>query len=143
MFQKIVLAYGGGEETKAALYRAADLAHLYNAELNLIGIAENIPSTALTAPYPLNEFLATKRNRIEQALLDEAEKLRNRGLKVTTEVLEGNPSNEIAAFAKRICADLVVIGHADKGLLERWFEGSTGANLIRDLPCSLLIATER
>lgn len=143
MFQKIVMAYSGGEEIKAALYRAADLARLYNAELNLIGIAESIPRTALAEPYPQYEFLATGRNSIEQALLIEAEELGNQGLKVTTEVLEGNPANEISAYAKRIGADLVVIGHTDKGLLARWFEGSTGAKLIRDLPCSLLIATER
>lgn len=141
MYDKIVMAYGGGEETVAALHQAVDLAHLYSAQLNLIGIVESMPSTALAEPYPEYDFLATGRHRIEQALAAEAEKLEERGLKVTTEVLAGDPANEIADYAKRIDADLVVIGHVDKGLLARWFEGSTGAKLIRDLPCSLLIAT--
>jgi nucleotide-binding universal stress UspA family protein len=38
-------------------------------------------------------------------------------------------------------ADLVIVGHSDKGILARWFEGSVGAGLVRDLPCNLLIAS--
>lgn len=143
MFQKIVLAYDGSEETGIALHQAADLARLYDAELSLIGIVESIPSTALADPAPQHDLLTGQRSRIAQALLTEAEELESRGVKVATKVLEGNPVDEISAYAKRTGADLVVIGHADKGLLRRWFEGSTGAQLIRDLPCSLLIATGR
>lgn len=143
MFQKIVVAYDGGEESVAALHQAADLARLYDAELSLIGVVESIPSTALTEPYPQHAFLTAKRGSMAQLLLTEAEGLAGRGLNVVTKILEGNPANEIAEYAKRISADLVVIGHADKGLLVRWLEGSTGAKLIRDLPCSLLIATGR
>lgn len=143
MFQKIVMAYDGGKETDLPLYQAADLARLNDAELSLIGIVESMASTALAEPYPQNDFLYAERNRIEQALLTKAEEFRSDGLKVTTEILEGRPANEIAAYAKRAGADLVVIGHVDRGFMVRWLEGSTGAKLIRDLPCSLLIATER
>ncbi|MDZ4308127.1 universal stress protein [Allopontixanthobacter sp.] len=143
MFQKIVLAFDGGEESVAALHQATDLARLCDAELILIGVVESIPSAALTEPYPQHAFLTAKRSSMAQMLLTEAERLGDRGLKVVTEILEGDPANEIATYAKRIDADVVVIGYAYKGFLVRWLEGSTGAKLIRDLPCSLLIATER
>ncbi len=141
MYHTIIVAYAGGEETSAALHQAAQLARLYDAKLKLIGIIESIPGTALAEPHPQSAFLSKERGRIENALLIKAKELENRGVMVTTQVLEGNPANEIAACAKRNNADLIVIGHADKGLLARWFEGSTGAKLLRDLPCSLLIAT--
>ena len=141
MFQRIVLAYDGSKASGVALTQATDIGSKYGAELNLIGIVSSIPSTALTDPYPQDDFIFAGRSRIERALLTQAEKLRTRGLEVNTEVLEGSPANEIAKYAKKIGADLVVIGHADKGYIARWFEGSTGAKLVRDLPCSLLIAT--
>lgn len=141
MFQKIVLAYDGGEETANALHQAAELARSFNAELILIGIVATVPGTALAEPYGEHDFLTAGRSHIETALLNVAEELRNRNIKVATEVGEGNPASEIAACAQRTGADLVVIGHTNKGLLKRWLEGSTGARLIRDLPCSLLIAT--
>lgn len=142
MFQKIVLAHNGGEEMRPVLEIAADLARLYSAELNLIGIVANMPSTAMADPYPQSDFVTAGRNRIEQVLLSETDQLRTRGINVAFKVLEGSPPDEIAAYANQIKADLVVIGHADKVPIARWFEGSTGAKLLRDLPCSLLIATE-
>ena len=66
----------------------------------------------------------------------------NARLSVHVSIRDGDPAEQIAAHAHEIGADLVVIGHTDRGFLASWFEGSTGAKLIRDLPCNLLVATK-
>lgn len=141
MFERIVLAYDGKEASAVALKQASDLAFIYRAQLSLIGIVSSIPVTALADPYPQDDLLGAGSERMRRSLRRAAEELRSRGLKVATEVLQGNPVTEMASYAKSIDADLLVLGHSEKDFISRWFEGSTGAKLIRDLPCSLLIAT--
>lgn len=143
MYKKILLAYDGSACTQAALDQATALAQLCNAELHLIGIAKvTAASTAYAEPYAY-DFLSSEKEHIEQALKSVSDNLRRLGLKCRTILHEGSPAPEIAQYAQAIGSDLVVIGHADKGLLARWFEGSVGAQLVRDLPCNLLIASSR
>ena len=142
MFDRILLAYDGSEHTSVALRKAADLALLCKAELHLLGVISTVSASALLqadAPY---EFFARDREFIEASLADAARQLGSQGLVVETSIREGIPTHEIANYAKSIDADLAVIGHSDKGFLSRWFEGSIGAGLVRDLPCNLLIAAE-
>lgn len=141
MFERIILAYDGKEPSALAVKQAAALASVYRAELYLIGVVSTFPSTAMADPYPLDDFLVAGRDRLLRSLHKEAEALRDRGMKVTAEIVEGNPATEIASYAKSIRADLVVVGHTEKGWLARWLEGSTGSQLVKELPCSLLIAT--
>lgn len=141
MFEKIVVAYDGKNPSKIALKQAVSLASAFRAEIYLIGVVSMIPSTAIADPYPQDDFLSAGRDRLKQALEKEAVALQNKGIRMTAQILEGDPASEISTYAKSIGADLVVVGHTERGLLARWLEGSTGSKLIRELPCSLLIAT--
>jgi nucleotide-binding universal stress UspA family protein len=141
MFEKILLAYDGSDHAAAALQKAADLALLCKADLHLLGVISTVSATALLQADAPPELFAQDRGFIEAALADAAKSLSGKGLKVETAIREGSPAHEISAYAQTKAADLAVIGHSDKGFLARWFEGSIGAALIRDLPCSLLIAT--
>jgi nucleotide-binding universal stress UspA family protein len=140
MFKRILLAYDGSDHTLAALRQSADLARLCNAELHLLGIVVTTGSAAMAQAYLPDNFFGMERAAIEKALKTAVDDL-GEHVSVHARIREGNPAEQIAAHAHEIGADLAVIGHSDKGVLERWFEGSTGAKLIRDLPCNLLVAT--
>lgn len=140
MFKKILLAYDGSAHTSSALRQAAELARLCNAELHLLGIVVTVGSAALAEAYGATGFFVTERRSIEEALQAAIDEL-GEHVSVHVRVRDGDPAEQITAYAHDIGADLAVIGHSDKGFLARWFEGSTGAKLIRDLPCNLLIAT--
>lgn len=139
MFKKILLAYDGSAHTAAALRQSADLARLCNAELHLLGIVVTIGSAALAEAYG-TDFFDRERKSIEEALQTANGEL-GEHVSVHVRIREGDPAEQIAAHAHEIGADLAVIGHSGKGFLARWFEGSTGAKLMRDLPCNLLVAT--
>ena len=55
-------------------------------------------------------------------------------------LLIGDPLVHIPAFAAKIKADLVVIGHRRRGLLARWWSESPQPLLLNRVSCSILIA---
>ena len=141
MYKKILVAYDGSGFSEVALHQAADLARLCKAELNLLGIMAITSISAVAQGTGSIDIWGMERKQIEDALETAARDLASQSLNVMTSIREGNPAIEIISYAHEMKADLVVIGHTDKGVLERLFEGSVGAKLLRDLPCSLLIAT--
>ena len=55
-------------------------------------------------------------------------------------MLVGDPVDEIAKCAKRIAADLIVVGHRHlEGWAVRWWRGSVSKALIEHAPCNVLV----
>ena len=73
--------------------------------------------------------------RVEAAVL-----VRELGFEPEGLIVEGEPAEAISAYARRVKADLVVVGHRKKSLMERWWSGQTGAYLVDHIGCSLLVA---
>ena len=97
------------------------------------------PSGAYYAPEG-QAYVETEPDYVQE--LERLNQLKNQGVNVSACIRQGDPSNEIVGYALKIKADLVVLGHTDKGMITRWFQGSIGSKLLSHLPCSLLIATE-
>ncbi len=141
MYKKILVAYDGSSFSDVALRQGSSLARLCHAELHLVGIVATTAFSAMGEGIGGIDIWGMERKLLEAALEGAALDLSSQGLQAVTSIREGNPAIEIAACAARLGADLVVVGHSDKGLFARWFEGSVGAGLFRDLPCNLLVAT--
>jgi nucleotide-binding universal stress UspA family protein len=62
------------------------------------------------------------------------------GLPVKGKLVWGEPAREIAAYAREIGADLVVVGHRRQNFFARWWSGSTGATLTDQVDCTILIS---
>jgi nucleotide-binding universal stress UspA family protein len=62
------------------------------------------------------------------------------GFEPTSRFVEGEPTPTIAAVAKEIAADLVVVGHRSERFLSRWWSGSKQSYLTEYVKCSVLIA---
>ena len=140
MYQKILLAYDGSGSGDAALHQAADLARLCNAELHVLSIVPTTGYASLAEGMSGVDVWGLERESLQKALDAACGDLRKQGVNAITCIREGDPAIEIIAHAIEIRSDLVVLGHTGKGFFGRWFEGSTGSELLRDLPCSLLIA---
>jgi nucleotide-binding universal stress UspA family protein len=68
------------------------------------------------------------------------ERARQAGLHVSGQVVQGEPVEAIKTWATRSGADLVVVGHRKRSLLERWWSGPAHTILSDHLNCSLLIS---
>ncbi|MGB3627002.1 MAG: universal stress protein [Henriciella sp.] len=59
----------------------------------------------------------------------------------TLAILDGNPSRDAASYAKKIDADLIVIGSHQKNWWQRLLSGSESSDMIREAPCAVLVVT--
>lgn len=139
MYQRVLLAYDGSREGRTALREGAIVAKRFGARIFLLSVA------AETAGLRIGEAAYAGAVAYAQdtyaSLFDEAmAKLTELGFRPEGRVVTGEPAEEIARYAREVQADLVVVGHRKKGLLERWWSGQTGAYLSDHLSCSLLIA---
>jgi nucleotide-binding universal stress UspA family protein len=140
MYDRILVAYNASNNSTVALREAVSIAKVNNAELTVLAIVPNAGSfttVELTGPMDVQGAV---HNRVQEAVEAVSRELLEDGINVKTNIRQGDPADEMIATAYRMKADLVVIGHSTKGMLARWLQGSIGAKLLTDLPCSLLIA---
>ncbi|RIJ28734.1 universal stress protein [Henriciella algicola] len=60
----------------------------------------------------------------------------------TVAVLDGDPSRDAASYAKKIDADLIVIGSHQKTWWKRLLLGSESSDMLREAPCAVFVVTE-
>jgi nucleotide-binding universal stress UspA family protein len=137
MYRRIILAYDGTAEGRAALREGAMVAARNNAELHLLAIVR--PASIA----PLGDTLGAAGDSWGpwQQVLDEGlGRLRQLGFAPHGELISGEPTDVIAAYAEEIGADLVVVNHRKQSLIDRWWAGSSNAVLSARLPCSMLVS---
>jgi nucleotide-binding universal stress UspA family protein len=66
-----------------------------------------------------------------------AAKLTQAGYKASAEVLLGTPRREIAEYAKRWNADLLIVGSHGQGAIARFLLGSVAHGVLHSAPCSV------
>lgn len=138
MYRRIVLAYDGSTEGRRALREGALLAKTCNAEVYLLSVvAETAGMMVAEGAYA--GAVAQQRDAYEAVLREGAVKLKELGFKASARLVSGEPAQAIAAFAREVGADLVVVGHKRRNLVERWWGGSSGAYLMDHIHCSLLL----
>lgn len=142
MYRKIVLAYDGSEAGAAALRQGTALAAQLGAELHVLGVAATGGGLAIAESVGADDVWGREQRELARLLQAAADDARVQGLQVTTCLRQGHPPGEIAAYVREIGADLLVLGHSEKGIFARWLQGSVGAALLSELPCSLLVAMD-
>ncbi|HWS06114.1 MAG TPA: universal stress protein [Burkholderiaceae bacterium] len=145
MYKNILLAYDGSEVGQQALLDCREIAQWSQAELTLIAVMP-LP---LSVIGPEGGVYDPEQERVEKGRFQEilqvgVEKLAAMGLAARGEVVTGDAVTEIAAGARRIGADLIVVGHKHlDGWAARWWRGSVSRSLIDDAPCSVLVVIAR
>lgn len=133
MTHPILVAYDGTQAADQAFEVALGAARLSGAGLHVIAVA----SAAEVETHVLRD-----RQRVECAAY--LRPLPGRGaaahVDVEVEVTEGVPAWEITSAARRIGADLIVIGHRRRSLLRRCMEASVAKRVLDRAPCPVLVA---
>jgi nucleotide-binding universal stress UspA family protein len=141
MFKRILLAYDGSESGQKALLGAREIAQLSQSEVFLIAVSP--PAAALIGGegYVYDARAEEEELRAYEAILAEGvQRLSELGYTAKGEVIVGNPVDEITEYARRIAADLIVVGHKHlDSWAARWWRGSISKTLIEHSPCSVLV----
>ena len=139
MYAKVLLAYDGSVEGRRALREGARLAELCKADVFLLAVI-NLSPGVMMAEGAAPGAVEHQREAYGKVLEEGVQRLKAMGFSPTARLEFGEPSHQIAAVAREIGADLVVVGHHHQSAFARWWRGSVGANLLEDLRCSLLVA---
>ena len=141
MYKKILLAYDGSETGQSALLQSREMADWGKSEVALVAVMPP-PAAFIGGEGGVYDVGLEEEERKEfQSILDDGvRRLMESGHKVSGELLVGEAVIEIADYAKKIGADLIVLGHKHlDGWAKRWWRGSTAKALIEHAPCSVLV----
>jgi nucleotide-binding universal stress UspA family protein len=140
MYRRILLCYDATTEGRNALREGAEIALAMQSETHLLAICRSNLAAA-SVPEGITAELARGDDDHATAILREGvEWLRARGLKAQGTLVFGDPLEHIPAAARRIGADLIVVGHRRRSRLERWWSDSDEESLLAVSPCSILAA---
>ena len=143
MYKRILLAYNGSESGQKALLDCQDIATLSQSELFLIAVMP--PATAYVGfEGGVYESSPAEREQVAQKyndiLADGLRRLADSGRNAKGEVFVGETVDAITQYAKKIEADLIVVGHKHlDGWAARWWRGSMSRSLIEYAHCSVLV----
>ncbi len=126
---------------REAVHYGISLARKYGAELSIIHVVHNpfglegwnLPTVALDKEY--ENIIKEAKEDLERIV--KAEKAK--GLPIKELIREGEPTAEILKAVKEEKADLLVMLAHEEGRLEHFLFGRSNEELIRRMPCSILL----
>jgi nucleotide-binding universal stress UspA family protein len=137
-YKTIVLAYDGTVEGRRALVEGAALAKRCGAKAHLLAVVKQTASSVIGQGF--EPGLPDAEQHFYRSTLDQGVKfLKSHGLDTVGHLVHGDPVEEIIRLAQKESADLVVLGHRNRGPLARWWSTPTSMSLIDELGCSVLI----
>jgi len=139
MYEKILLAYDGTLEGAVALREGAILAKQCGAAVFLLSVAPDSAGVHMAEGIQCGA-VASHTDHYREVLERGLARLTGLGMSPVGRLAYGDPAKAIGAFAREVGADLVVVGHQKRSLIERWWSGPTGAYICDFIGCSLLIA---
>jgi len=147
MYKKILVPLDGSKLAECALPHVEELAKGCGTEkVILVSVTERVQGyRAFEDPsQPLGQQLAPeavgKEEKQAQRYLGRiAKAMEAKGIKVDTEVLLGDPAEEIVIYAKHPGCDIIVMSSHGRSGLSRWTHGSVADRVFRGSPVPVLM----
>lgn len=145
MYKNIILAYDGSSLGQKALLETLELAQWSHAKLWLVAVMPAVSGfPTIDGGMYSPELASQQTERYEHVLADGLHRLTGGGYEARGEILTGEIVHEITAFARRMEANLIVVGHKHlDSWAARWWAGSISGALIEHAPCSVLCVITR
>lgn len=142
MYKRILLAYDGSDAGQKALLDCRELAHWSESEVHLIAVMPSAMSfVGLEGGVYDVELEEREKKKYLAVLADGIKRLADAGHTARGEVVVGEAIDEITKYARKVEADLIVVGHKHlESWAARWWRGSISGALIEHAPCSVLVA---
>ena len=124
-----------------AVHYGVSLAKLYGVKLSVIHVIHdpfgiegwNLPLLNLQNDY--HDLLKKSRKDLDDIIVKE----NNSGMHIDVVIREGEPTTEILNVVKEKNIDLLVLLAHEEGRLEHFLFGRSNDDLIRRMPCSILL----
>ena len=141
MYKRIVLAYDGSDSGQNALLDCRDLAQWSHAELALVAVMPTgIGLVAMEGGMFDTDMMDRERQIMQARLEDGLQRLQSTGSKVSGALLVGDTVEEITRYAKKMEADLIVVGSHGHTGLTRLMLGSVATKVVAESTVPVLVA---
>ena len=128
----------------AIVKTAVGLSEIFEAELHVVDVVT--PMKGFETLYAMD---AATRD-VEEHHKEEAKRLKQLASLVSKltpaakpMVVQGQPGEAVAAYARKNSADLLIIGSHQKGWWEKLTSGAASPDLVRDAPCAVYVVTKQ
>lgn len=140
MYKRILLAYDGSDAGQKALLESRELAQWSGSELFLVAVMPSAMSfVGLEGGVYDVELEERERAKYHSILQDGLRRLEQAGYTARGEVVTGEAIDEITKYARKIGANLIIVGHKHlDSWAARWWRGSISGALVEHAPCSVL-----
>ena len=146
MYKKILVPLDGSELAECALPHAEEIASKCGANIILVSVTERVQGYRPVEEYSSSlgmELVPEAAGKLEkqgQKYLDRVAKgLESKGIKVQTEMLMGNPAEELTIYTKTENCDLVIMASHGRSGPSRWTHGSVAEKVFRTSHISVLM----
>jgi nucleotide-binding universal stress UspA family protein len=137
--KRFLIATDGSASAREAVAFGLELAAEQTAEVNVVHVTPGLDIVPMSG-FGMPAAQEHRPNAHDRAPLDEAVKLAaEEGIGVRTELLTGNPVDEIVAFADTIDADLIVVGSRGHGAVVSALLGSVSQGVLHEARRPVLI----
>ena len=135
MYEKIVVTLDGSKASETALPYAEQIAASQESEIVLVSVSQSVPGEIVSENL-YESYLRLTRDRVR----DGVRGLRSdRDVTVTTEVLAGDPADEVIRHAEKVNASLIVMASRGASGHGPWLLGSIAAKVLRATTRPLLL----
>ncbi len=139
MYQKILVPLDGSKLAECALPYVEELAKgCATEEVILVSVTERVQgyrvfddSTQLRGQRLVREAVGKKQEQAQRYLDKIAKAMKAKGISVDTEVLLGDPAEEIVSYAKHPGCDIIIISSHGRSGISRWAYGSVADKIFR------------
>lgn len=139
MYRKILIPLDGSKLAECALAYAEDLAKGCSTdEVILVSVTERIegyrPIDDPSQPMGMKlapEAAGKMEKQAQQYLKRIAKSIEAKGVKVSTEVLFGDPAEEVAIYSRHPGCDIIVMSSHGRSGASRWIHGSVADKILR------------
>ena len=146
MYKKIMVPLDGSELAECALPHAEEIASKTGAQIILVSVTERIQGYRPVKEYSTSSgeaMLPEAGGKLQmqgQKYLDrKAGELRQKGIKVETEMLMGNPAEELTVYVKAEKCDLVIMASHGRSGPSKWTHGSVAEKVLRSSPAPVMM----
>jgi len=147
MYKKILVPLDGSKLAECALLHVEEIAKgCGTEEVILVSVTERVQGyrvfddpSQLQGQRLILEAVGKKQEQAQRYLVRIAKKFTAKGIKVNTEVLLGNPAEEIVIYAKHSECDMIVMSSHGRSGVSRWTHGSVADKVFRGSPVPVLM----
>jgi nucleotide-binding universal stress UspA family protein len=146
-FRRILHASDFSPASRPAFTQAIDLAKRDGARLTIVHVMPPPVAAAITDGYVSPKVWSDLERQVRDQAQKQVDKLvaraRQAGVRATSMLLEGTPADRIVRAARRLPADLIVMGTLGRSGLAKLFLGSVAERVIAMARCPVLTVRGR